>query len=195
MEHVEKLPWSAGTWTTAPVRADADGDALVVEPAEGSDLWRVTSYGFIHDDAPGLLADLPDGAAMEVSFAWGASEQFDQAGVLLRADAEHWVKAGVEFADGHLGVGAVVTAGVSDWSVGRVDGWQGREITVRVSRSGDAVTVRARCTDEDWRLVRVAPIDPALAWRAGPFCAAPTRAGLTVRFTGWSRGAADASLH
>lgn len=192
---METLAWSAGTWTHEPVRVDTDDDALIVEPAHGSDLWRVTSYGFIHDDAPGLLTEFPDDGAMEVSFVLGGGEQFDQAGVLLLADAEHWTKAGVEVADGHLGVGAVVTAGVSDWSVGRVDGWRDREITVRVSRSGDALTVRARCADEGWRLVRVAPIDPALPWRAGPFCAAPTRAGLTVRFTAWRRGPADAALH
>ncbi|MDN5570763.1 MAG: DUF1349 domain-containing protein, partial [Propionibacteriaceae bacterium] len=91
---METLPWSAGTWTHEPVRADTDADALIVEPAEGSDLWRITSYGFIHDDAPGLLADLEDGGAMEVSFVLGGSEQFDQAGILLHADSEHWVKAG-----------------------------------------------------------------------------------------------------
>ena len=30
---------------------------------------------------------------------------------------------------------------------------------------------------------------------AGPYCCAPTRAGLVVRFTNWSTGPADASLH
>ena len=189
------LPWDAGRWTNPPVRAEAQGTDLLIEPAEGSDLWRVTSYGFVHDDAPGLLADLGDGEAMEVSFVLGGSEQFDQAGVLLRADAEHWIKAGVEFADGRLWLGAVVTSGVSDWSTGQVDEWAGREVTIRLSRAGDAVTVRARCGDEPWRLVRLAPIDPALPWRAGPFCASPTRAGLSVRFTAWRQGPADAALH
>lgn len=189
------VPWETGRWTTPPADVAAEGGVLVVGPAEGSDLWRVTSYGFVHDDAPGLLADLADGEAVEVSFELGGSEQFDQAGVLLHASSTHWEKAGVEFADGHLGVGAVVTAGVSDWSVGRVDHWIGREITVRLSRSGDAATIRARAAGEEWQLVRVAPIDPSLPWRAGPFCAAPTRSGLRVRFTAWRVGEADAALH
>jgi regulation of enolase protein 1 (concanavalin A-like superfamily) len=68
-------------------------------------------------------------------------------------------------------------------------------VTVRASRAGDALTIRARPDDEDWQLVRLAPIDPALPWRAGPFCAAPTRAGLTVRFTRFALGPADGSLH
>src|SRR5690606_41566187 len=44
----------------------------------------------------------------------------------------------------------------SDWSVAPVPGWAGRLVTVRASRAGDAVTVRARVDDEPFRLVRVA---------------------------------------
>lgn len=189
------MSWEQGRWTTQPEAVRRKGERLVVQPAEGSDLWRHTSYGFVHDDAPALLAPLEDGRAVEIGFVLGGSEQFDQAGVLLRADAEHWIKAGVEFADGRLTAGAVVTAGVSDWSTGPVHDWADREITVRASRSGDAVTVRARCGDEPWRLLRLAPIDPELTWSAGPFCASPTRSGLTVEFTSWRVGPADATLH
>lgn len=199
-ETTRRLGWDDGRWTNEPVSVritpggDGSRDHLVVEPASGSDLWRTTSYGFVHDDAPGLLTDLPDGAAMEVDFVLGGSEQFDQAGILVRADAEYWIKAGVEFADGSLQLGAVVTAGVSDWSAGQVSSWVGRRIGVRVSRCGDALTVRARVEDEPWRLVRLAPIDPAAPWQAGPFCCAPTRAGLEVEFLDWRIGA-DSALH
>lgn len=188
------VPWSEGTWTTEPARVDHDGTDLLVESRPESDLWRVTSYGFVHDDGHGLLVDLPDGTAVEVSFVVDYDQSFDQAGVLLRADERHWIKAGVEYADGAPQVGAVVTRDVSDWSTSPHPQWQGREVTVRASRSGDAVTVRAR-TDGDWQLVRVAPIDPALPWRAGPFTCAPTRAGLVVRFTGFTLGPADSALH
>ena len=191
---MQRISWDAGEWTAPPVWREQQGGDLVVECASGSDLWRTTSYGFIHDDAHGLLADLPDGSAMEVGLILGGAEQFDQAGLLLRADPEHWVKAGVEHADGHLNVGAVVTDEVSDWSTWPVD-WSGREIRVRASRRGDAVTIRAHGGDGRWQLVRLAPIDPARPWRAGPFAAAPSRAGLRVRFTGWWIGPADEALH
>ncbi|MBI1376568.1 MAG: DUF1349 domain-containing protein [Frankiales bacterium] len=192
---MRSLDWSQGRWSTPPERAVPDGDDLLVTCRAGSDLWRTTAYGFVHDDGHGLLADLPDGSAVEVSFRAELSEQFDQAGLLVRADAEHWVKAGVELSDGVPLLGAVVTRGVSDWSTAPVPQWRGLEVTVRASRSGDALTVRARAGDEPWRLVRVAPIDPALPWQAGPAACAPTRAGLVVRFTGWRTGAADAALH
>lgn len=188
------VPWESGEWSTAPESVRVDGSDLVVVPRPSSDLWRVTSYGFVHDDGPGLLVDLPDGIAVEVSFLADLDAQFDQAGLLVRADAEHWVKAGVELVDGVPQLGAVVTREVSDWSAAPVADWHGREVTVRASRSGDALTVRARAGG-DWQLVRLAPLDPRLPWRAGPFCCSPQRDALEVRFTGFAIGPADIALH
>lgn len=192
---MQTIAWTDGTWTTPPVSVERDGEDLLVEAVEGSDAWRHTSYGFVHDDAHGLLAPLPPASAVEVTFVADLTEQFDQAGVLLRSGPETWVKAGVEMADGVPQVGAVVTLGRSDWSVAPVPGWAGREVTVRASRAGDAVTVRARVDDGPFALVRVAPYPEDADVAAGPFCCAPTRAGLVVRFRRWAVGPADEALH
>lgn len=189
------VPWDEGTWSTPPASTEVDAGHLLVTAVADSDMWRVTSYGFVHDDGHGLLVDLPDGSAVEVSFVLDFDQQFDQAGVLVRASSTHWVKAGAEHADGSPQVGAVVTADVSDWSTAPVPQWSGREVTVRASRVGDALTIRARVEDEPWQLVRLAPIDPSLPWQAGPYCAAPSRYGLVVRFTRFVAGPADETLH
>lgn len=195
MPDAQTIPWSTGDWTNPPLSIDGGDDDLEVTAVEGSDAWRHTAYGFVHDTEHALLAPLAVGDAMEVSFRAPWSGEFDQAGIFVRIDDEHWVKAGVEFADGHLGLGAVITALRSDWSVGRVDDWIDSDITVRVSRWRDAVIVRARADEGDWHLVRVAPFDTDAAASAGPFLAAPTRSGLTVRFTRWARTPADSALH
>ncbi len=189
------VPWHEGTWTVPPLDVRPDGAHLLVTAREGSDLWRTTSYGFVHDDGHGLLVDLPEDHAVEVSFVLDYAGTFDQAGVLVLADDETWTKAGVEVSDGAPQVGAVVTRGCSDWSVAPVPEWSDQEVTVRASRRGDALTVRARAGRGSWRLVRLAPLDQERAWRAGPFVCAPTRSGLQVRFTRFVLGPADASLH
>lgn len=194
------IDWTEGTWTTPPadssVSESGDSDRhLDVTAREGSDAWRHTAYGFVHENAHALLAPLAVGEAMEVSFRAPWEGQFDQAGLYVQTDDEHWMKAGLEYADGHLGLGAVVTDIRSDWSVGYVEDWHGSEITVRVSRWADALIVRARAGDGAWRLVRVAPFDGDAVASAGPFLAAPTSASLVVRFTRWERGAADEALH
>lgn len=193
------IPWTDGAWTHSPasvteIIAD-DATQLDITAVEGSDAWRRTAYGFVHDTEHALLAPLAVGEAMEVTFHAPWEGQFDQAGVFAKIDDERWIKAGVEYADGHLGLGAVVTHGSSDWSVGWVDEWLSSTITVRISRWPDAVIVRARADDGEWRLVRVAPFSGDAEASAGPLLAAPTRSGLTVRFTRWARTAADDALH
>lgn len=189
------IPWNRGTWTNEPAEVTADATGLHVTAREGSDAWRLTSYGFVHASEHALLAELAPESAVEVQFRLDFTDQFDQAGIFVRVDDETWIKAGVELSDGEESLGAVVTRSASDWSLSPVPGWAGRLVTIRGSRSGDALTVRARVDDEPWRLVRVAPLDADAAVTVGPFCCAPSRSGLTVHFTDWRSTPADASLH
>jgi regulation of enolase protein 1 (concanavalin A-like superfamily) len=191
---MKKIAWSEGTWTREPVSVNEQGATLAVEAAAESDWWRTTAYGFIHDDGHALVKEFPNESAVEVSFILNYTQQFDQAGIFITSDSKNWIKAGVEYCDGFPQVGAVVTQINSDWSVAPVPEWMNKEVTIRVSRSGDAVTVRAGING-DLRLVRVAPLDPSLSWSAGPMFCAPTRAGLVVTFTKWAQGEADSELH
>jgi regulation of enolase protein 1 (concanavalin A-like superfamily)/nicotinamidase-related amidase len=188
-----RLAWDEGTWTNPPAAVAETGEALEVTAIEGSDAWRHTAYGFVHDTEHALLAPLAVGQAVEVRLRTTFTGEFDQAGVFVKADNEHWVKAGLEFADGVLNLGAVVTIERSDWSVAPVD-WNGREVTVRVSRSVESLTIRAKVDGEPFRLVRVAPFSGRTV-TAGPFLCAPTREGFTATFLSWEIVPADASLH
>ena len=191
---MKTIAWSEGSWTREPVSVNEQGATFAVEAAAESDWWRTTAYGFIHDDGHALIKEFPNESAVEVSFILNYTQQFDQAGIFITSDSKNWIKAGVEFCDGFPQVGAVVTQINSDWSVAPVPEWMNKEVTIRVSRSGDAVTMRAGING-DLRLVRVAPLDPSLSWSAGPMFCAPTRAGLIVSFTKWAQGEADSELH
>ena len=186
--------WSEGSWSNPPAESHIEGTDLLVTAAEGSDAWRHTSYGFVHDSEHALLAPFAAGTAVEVTFTAALSAQFDQAGLFIRVDDENWIKAGVEFADGQPQVGAVVTRGSSDWSVAPVPEWLDQRVTIRASWADDAITLRARHDDEPWRLVRVVPFAVPTAL-AGPMICAPTRAGLTVRFHSWTTTDSDEGLH
>lgn len=201
---------SRAHWTREPVAVSTDAAGVVtVEAAEGSDWWRDTGYGFRHENGHALLTPWLEGTAVEVTFALeGFTGQFDQAGLAIMVDDATWIKAGVEYADGHHQLGAVVTVGTSDWSTGRVDEWQGSAVTIRASRVEDAVVIRARSeplegstgteneieADHDWRLVRVARFPHGDA-QIGPMVCAPTRTGLTVRFLHWRTTEPDAAIH
>lgn len=195
MDERRGIAWSEAIWLNPPLRAKADEDGLVVTTRPQSDFWRTTGYGFVHDDGHALLTAFPSGTAVEVGFVARLDELYDQAGVMVRVDAETWIKAGIEISDGLPQLGAVVTHGRSDWSMAPVPDWAGRQVTVRASRAGDAVTVRARREDGPWRTVRLAPLPPDAVAAAGPFCCSPAGDGLTVRFTRFAMGPADSALH
>lgn len=172
-----------------------DGEVLEMHAREGSDLWQLTSYGFARDTGHALLHPLEPGRACEVDVLADMSEQFDQAGLLVRVDETHWLKAGLELADGRLGASAVLTDGRSDWSTAPVDEWAGTWVRLRISRGADSLTVRARAEGGEWRLVRLVPF-AASGWvGVGPYCCSPSRAGYVARFRDLADGPADQELH
>src|SRR4029453_4760832 len=181
-----RVDWVAGTWTREPASSRIDGDALGVGAVEGRGFWRPRPNGFLHDDGHGLLVDWPAASAVETTFdASSLTGLYDQAGPLLWAGPERWVKTGPEVSDGVLHLGAVVTNGVSDWSLAPVPEWTDELVTIRASRggaSGDSVTLRARTGTSGWRTLRVGPFTAGAA-SAGPMVCAPMRADLEVRFT------------
>jgi len=191
---MEEILWEQGVWLNPPANSANENSHLKVTTIHESDFWRNTSYGFVHDSGHALLRDFPVNSSMEVTFVLDYSGQFDQAGVIVYSDSQHWIKAGVESADGLPQVGAVVTSVNSDWSLAPVPTWMGKLVTVRASRTTDALTIRARCGEED-QLIRLAPIDASLSWSAGPHCASPVSQSLDVTFTSWTHGEADIALH
>jgi len=194
----QRIDWSDGRWTREPAGTRLDGGDLVVGAFEGSDFWRTTHYGFIHDDGHALLTEWPADAAIEVTFdASSLTALYDQAGIMLSAGPEQWIKTGLELSDGVLHLGAVVTNGVSDWSLAPVAEWAGQRVTMRASRggpAGDSVVLRARTETSGWRTLRVAPFTAGEA-SAGPLVCAPLRGDLEVRFTHWALTPVDVDLH
>ena len=113
------IDWAELTWLNEPPHAKQEADELVVSTGHETDFWRTTSYGFVHDDGHFLGLPLEGEGALEVEFRCDLEATFDQAGLMLRADAEHWIKTGIELSDGIVFAGAVVTVGRSDWSACR----------------------------------------------------------------------------
>lgn len=191
------IGWHEMTWLNEPPSALEDGEDLVVVTGRETDFWRLTSYGFTHDDGHFLGFPLDGDGAVEVAFEADFEAAFDQAGLMLRAGPDRWIKTGVELSDGVLFASAVVTVDQSDWSVAALSPSAGRQrLTFRASRSGDAVTIRYRVGAEDgWHFLRLAYFPPQAQVSAGPMCCSPSREGLSVRFGPVRVGPPDASLH
>lgn len=195
---VRDIPWNQGNWRNAPVAVtQTPAGGLRVQAVQGSDAWQKTSYGFERESEHGLLRPFELDTAVEVEFVADMSRQFDQAGVIVRVDEEHWVKAGAEYADGVLRLSTVVTDVYSDWSTAPVPHWQDKKVTIRASWAAGALSVRAKVEGEEFELIRLAPWSPHenAVVVAGPYLCAPERAGFTAEFTKWQVGPRDSALH
>ena len=169
-------------WLNEPASWQRTDDVLQVNTDPGTDFWRVTGYGYIRDSGhvygEVLAGDLD--VAVRIRGNWAA--QYDQAGVMLRADERTWLKTGVEFFEGRPRLSTVHTLGLSSWSVANLpDGAD--DIALRVSRRGDAVEIRYT-TDPgvpaDLAALVYLPPDSELL--AGVMCAAPEGPGFSVSF-------------
>jgi regulation of enolase protein 1 (concanavalin A-like superfamily) len=149
------------------------GSLEIAAPAK-KDFWRKTYYEplLVKDDAPFLYSVVPMAAlpaTIETSFTiTEAASQFDQAGIIIRLDAEHWIKTGVEVVDGLPRLSCVVTNGFSDWST---QTWSAPKLSIRVhmlpQNGGSFVVEAAPIQEEDpdnnsnigtkkeWSLVRI----------------------------------------
>jgi hypothetical protein len=99
----------------------ADGSRCVVWPTGNADWWNKTFYSPLLCKRNGRHFSAPVNARAEVTlhtaFTLEGRNQFDQAGIFIRADDSTWLKCGIEYFDGLPRVSVVVTnQAFSDWS-------------------------------------------------------------------------------
>lgn len=176
-------------WTHPPQRwrLDPDKRALLVEPMANTDFWQRTHYGFRADNGHFLGLEVAGDFALSTQVAFHAVRQYDQAGLMIRANADCWVKTSVEHElDGPPQLGVVVTnTGFSDWSLQDLP-LAAREIRLRLcQRGGDVTAEFSAAHEEQWKLMRVAHLQPPanLPWRCGLYACSPKGAGFRAEFT------------
>ncbi|WP_436885435.1 DUF1349 domain-containing protein [Nocardiopsis dassonvillei] len=176
------------TWMNEPPSWQVEEGVLTVATGDRKDFWRHTHYGFVHDDGHFLYTEATGDFTVQATFEGDYLEQYDQAGLMIRADEENWIKTGTEFVHGGLDVGAVVTRGHSDWSMVSLPrtGGSFRPVTVRAVRTGDTVNVQYLDGWGAWRLLRLAHLPLGGTCRVGVMCCSPQREGFRAVFRDFS---------
>jgi regulation of enolase protein 1 (concanavalin A-like superfamily) len=178
-------------WLNEPAQWQEESSILHVTTEGNTDFWRETHYGFVRDSGHFRFARTAGDFTAHVLFEGDYRELYDQAGLMLRLDERHWIKAGVEFVDGRRVLSCVVTRDFSDWStVPLIEA--PNPVRLRLTRHGAAVRVDwapkmgSASPDVGFQMLRLAYLparDPALV---GPMCCSPERASFQVRFEGFS---------
>jgi regulation of enolase protein 1 (concanavalin A-like superfamily) len=182
------------TWLNPPPVRDRVADVLTMETGDRTDFWRDTLYGFRRDTGHALLAPVDGDFTAHVGFDGDYQALYDQAGLMLRQDQAHWIKAGIELSDGVANLSVVVTSGASDWSSVALGPTPAPQ-RLRLTRIGGAVVIQARNAANRWQLLRVTPFPEGPA-AVGPMACSPERGGFRARFTEFTLGPAVAqALH
>jgi regulation of enolase protein 1 (concanavalin A-like superfamily) len=168
-------------WYNEPAAWHEDNGQIRVSVGGQTDYWRVTRHDFIKDDAPFYYREVSGDFTATVKITGDYAALYDQAGLMVRANANVWLKCGIEFLDGVQQASAVVTRDFSDWSVVALPD-NPRAIWFRVQRIGTALEVYYSRDGAPYTLIRQAYFSDAAALQVGVMGAAPVGDGFDVVF-------------
>jgi len=176
---------TARTWLHQPEHWREAGDTLTATAPPGTDYWRVTHYGFIHDNGPFRYQQRSGNFEAKVRVAAKYHELYHHAGLMIRIDDQNWIKAGIELLNGKQSVGAVVTREFSDWSVLPLAD-DPAFLWLRLQRFHDTVQVSHSRDNQRWSMIRLAYFPPQVTVSIGMMAAAPGKQALEVTFDHFS---------
>ena len=182
--------FTQGSWLNAPEKFTRDEAQLRVTTDANTDFWRTTSYGFIRDSGHFFGTHVDGAFTAQLHVAAQYSALYDQAGMMVRIDAQHWIKCGVEFSDGQLLLSTVLTLDKSDWAVSLAPAMP-NGFWLRVTVEMGVIRVQYSTDGLRWPLLRLAPFPEAGHYLVGPMCCTPERGGLEVVFSQFSLGPAQ----
>lgn len=173
------------TWFNEPSTWETSGNSLRMFVTPKTDYWRISHYGFTVDDAPFLYSNRGGEFEVKVKIAADYKARFDQSGLMLRIDHQHYIKAGIEFVDGKYNLSTVVTHNTSDWSVITLEKpipfvW------IKAIRRRDAVEVFYSFDDKTYTMMRNAWLQDNHPVMVGLMAASPDGEGFNASFEHFS---------
>jgi regulation of enolase protein 1 (concanavalin A-like superfamily) len=170
-------------WFNEPARYEV-GSGLEIWTGAETDFWQRTHYGFRRDDGNCLLARLEGDFCLLTQVEYRPQTQYDQCGLMVRVDAEHWIKVSTEYENEEESrLGSVVTnLGYSDWATQDVPSSR-REVWYRISRHGSDFLLEYSYDGLHWLQMRVTHLHNApKSIEAGVYACSPIGQDFWCRF-------------
>lgn len=169
------------TWFNEPSQWEIKDKKLTMMVTPQSDYWRISHYGFTVDDAPFYYSTYGGEFETKVKITGDYKARFDQMGLMLRIDAQNYIKAGVEFVDGKFNLSTVVTHKTSDWSVITLEKAP-PFVWIKAVRRLDAVEVFYSFDDKEYIMMRNAYLQDNTPVQVGLMAACPDGNGFKAIF-------------
>ncbi|CAI6538617.1 YJL217W-like protein [Saccharomyces cerevisiae x Saccharomyces kudriavzevii VIN7] len=175
---------SNGIWLNKPKACSQEADKVSLVTDEKTDFWRETFYGFTRDSGHFLGVRTGSAFTAQLRIQGSYESLYDQAGMMVRVDDSHWLKAGIEISDGHAMLSSVLTNEKSDWSTAIYDE-NPRDFWLRITVESGVLRLQVSSDKKTWPLVRLTPFYVSDHYFVGPMACTPERSGLKVTFSEW----------
>jgi regulation of enolase protein 1 (concanavalin A-like superfamily) len=133
------------------------GNGLEIYTDAETDFWQRTHYGFRRDDGHCLFTKQSGDFALMTHVAFRPQEKYDQCGLIVRVDAENWIKVSTEYeSEDYSRLGSVVTnLGYSDWATQDIPSSH-KAMWYRISKNGGDFLLENSFDGKTWGQLRVA---------------------------------------
>ncbi|MBI9063073.1 MAG: DUF1349 domain-containing protein [Marinilabiliaceae bacterium] len=172
-------------WFNEPSSWEVKNDNLTMQVTPQSDYWRVTHYGFTVDDGPFYYTTRGGEFEVTVKITGKYQTRFDQMGLMLRIDEQHWIKTGIEYVDGVYNFSTVTTDVHSSWSVVELDK-KPESLWIKAIRRKDAVEIFYSFDGKKYKMSNLAYLADKKPVMVGMMAASPDGDGFEALFEEFS---------
>lgn len=167
-----------------------DAQKLQLTCATESDFWQRTHYGFRRDNGHALLTPVQQDFSLIVRCHFKGNADYDQAGIMVRIDADNWIKASIEYENESFSrLGSVVTnLGYSDWATEDIPSTV-HTMWYRVQGRGPDIFIETAEDGKSWEQMRITHLHAFKNNLAiGIYACSPKTGGCEVTFDHLSIG-------
>jgi uncharacterized protein len=168
-------------WLNEPPNWSHSDRRIIVTTAPKTDFWRMTHYGFIRDSGHFYFDQVSTDFVVDVKIKGNYKDLYDQAGIMIRADEQNWIKTGIEYVDEVQNLSAVVTHNYSDWSFTPLLN-PPNIFQLRVERCQEAIHIAYLDEYDRYIPFRIAYFPVEKDIQIGIMCASPQGKGYEVIF-------------
>jgi uncharacterized protein len=166
-------------WLNEPPASHIEAGTLTVHSTPKADFyrlpdWKIDNGNFFHLPVSGEFM-------FEARISGQFAARYDQAGLMVRLDPEHWVKCGIEFVDAQRYASVVFTRTFSDWSTMK-DLSDTAPVWWRVIRRKQSIETLCSLDGKKFTSVRQGYFPAAAQLQAGLLCASTEGEGVTASF-------------
>lgn len=173
-------------WIRTPKHFTIREDQIEIISEPYTDLWQRTYYHFRNDSAPLLQMETKERYfSFIVKTSFESKHRFDQCGVVMYLDEDHWLKASIEYENEvyqHLG-SVVTNHGYSDWATTCIDA-KITSMWYRFSRRGADFCIESSLDGRNYQQMRIAHMwhaDESI--RFGIYACSPENSSFKATFT------------